>query len=57
MCEAEGDETCKGGMGNAPEANETYGALWVGSDSAELWTAEEKRSPVVGGPLESRFKF
>lgn len=57
MCEAEGDETCKGGMGNAPEANETYGALWVGSDSAELWTAEEKRSPVVGGPLESRFKI
>lgn len=57
MSEAKGDEACKGGVGDAPEANETCSALWVGSGSAKLWAAEEERSPVVGRPLESKFKI
>jgi len=57
LSEAKGDEACKGGVGDAPEANETCSALWVGSGSAKLWAAEEERSPVVGRPLESKFKI
>ena len=57
MSEAKGDKARKGGVSDAPEADEAYGALWVGNGSAKLWAAEEERSPVVGRPLVCGFKI